>query len=165
MTAAIRAQLLAAGAKLPASPSQKPATLTKQTERHTDTPKPAASFVGQEITFPGKIPGLNGAGGLLRMHWRRAQQLKKAFLLQVMAAGLRPMPGPVRFELIRYSTGQQMDFENLTSTGKYPTDALVKAGILPDDNPTIIQERTYTQTRVATAAEQRTVIRLTSLQP
>jgi hypothetical protein len=144
---------------------KKLATATRQTERHTDTPKPAALFVGQEITFPGKVPGLNGAGGLLRMHWRRAQQMKKAFLLQVLAAGLRPMVGPVRFELTRYSTGREMDFENLTSTGKYPTDALVKAGILPDDNPTIIAERAYKQTRVATAAEQRTVIRLTQLQP
>lgn len=163
MTAAYRAQLLAAGAKLPVEPRKLapvPRTPLPSTSAPLQLPKGPQA---QEIVFPGKVPGLNGAGGLLRMGWRRAQQLKKNYLLLVKAARLLPMAGPVRLELIRYSTGRDMDYDNLVSTGKAGTDALVKAGILPDDNPQIIPERTYTQTKVATAAEQRTVIRLTAI--
>jgi hypothetical protein len=108
---------------------------------------------------------MNGAGGLLRMHWSKRKALGGLFGWKVRAAQLRPMLGPVKMELIRYSTGPNMDYDNLVSTGKLILDAIVRNGILPDDNPHIITERTYTQTRVATAAEQRTVIRLTSLQP
>jgi len=141
-----------AAARVPRSPLPAP----------KETREPGEAGRSQEITFPGKVPGLNGAGGLLRMHWRRAQQLKQGYLLLVKAGGLRSMLGPVRLELVRYSTGRDMDYENLTSTGKYPTDALVKAGILPDDNPQVIPERVYTQARCR-PDEQRTVIRLTAL--
>lgn len=128
-------------------------------------PLASAAVIGksQEISFDGRVPGNNGPGGLLRLHWRKRQKLADAYLLRVKCAGLRPMAGPVRLELVRYSIGRQSDFDNLVSTGKGTTDALVRCGILPDDNPTVIAERSYTQQRAASKAEQRTVIRLIQL--
>jgi hypothetical protein len=119
--------------------------------------------VAQEITFLGKVPGNNGANGLLRMHWRKRLEYQKAYRVQVAAARLCPMAGPVRLELVRYSIGPLMDYDNLVSTGKSTIDALVRCGILPDDNPTIIAERSYTQERAESKEAQRTVIRLIPL--
>ena len=116
-----------------------------------------------EIVFPGKVPGNNGAGGLLRMHWSAKSNLLGTYSWLVRSATKTRHAGPVRLELIRYSIGRLMDYDNLVSTGKFPIDAIVKAGVLPDDNPAIIAERRYTQQRAASAAAQRTVIRITDL--
>lgn len=157
MTAAIQKQIDAAKALPLRSAGTSPVASAKE------LPRAAALPQTQEMTFPGKVPGNNGAGGLLRMHWRRRLELQKGYRLQVLVAGLRPMAGPVRLELVRYSIGPQMDFDNLVSTGKSTIDALVRCGILPDDNPTIIAERSYTQERAPDKASQRTVIRLIPL--
>ena len=124
--------------------------------------EPEEAGRSQEITFPGKVPGLNGAGGLLRMHWRKKKQLAAAYELRLLQYRRMRFTGPVRLELVRYSIGRDMDYDNLVSTGKLLTDAIVKVGILPDDNPQVIPERVYTQARCR-PDEQRTVIRLTAL--
>lgn len=117
----------------------------------------------QEITFPLKVPGNNGPAGLLRLHWRLKLALQNAYTKRVWAAQLRRYVGPVRLELVRYSIGRQMDYDNLVSTGKMLVDALVRNSILPDDNPTVIAERSYTQERAESKEAQRTVIRLIPL--
>lgn len=158
LTAAEARALLGGKKPLPASPVQlKPPAPTK------DTKAPVAAAEAQEITFPGWQPGNNGPKGLLRMGWRNRQRLAQYYDWQVAAARLRAMLAPVRLELVRYSAGGQLDFDNLVSTGKYPIDAIVRAGILPDDNPAVIAERSYTQERAASKDQQRTVIRLIPL--
>jgi hypothetical protein len=154
MTEAIRKQLEAHG------------VAQERTKRVATTLVPASAneaIVAQEITFDFVVPGNNGAAGLIRMHWTKRQSLGGLFGWKVRAAQLRPMLGPVRLELTRYSIGPQMDYDNLVSTGKLPIDALVRGGILPDDKPAVIAERTYTQLRAESKASQRTVIRLTQL--
>lgn len=129
-------------------------------------PGPRTSIVApvmQEIVFNEVVPGNNGPTGLLRMGWRKRQRLAGQYEWVVAAARLAPMHGPVRLELVRHTIGGQLDFDNLVSTGKLPIDAIVRCGILSDDNPTIIAERSYTQQRAASKAEQRTVIRLIAL--
>jgi hypothetical protein len=147
----------------PKTPATGPRNAPAPSPKGKTQPAAVGERITQEITFPGKVPGNNGANGLLRMHWRKRLEHQKAYWLHVLAAGLQPMVGPVRFELVRYSIGPLMDFDNLVSTGKCTTDALVRAGILPDDNPTIIAERSYTQERAESQAAQRTVIRLIPL--
>lgn len=151
----IKRQLAAQGIAPPKG--QKPPSPAPKEPR-----EPGEAGRSQEITFPGKVPGLNGAGGLLRMHWSKRKALGGLHGWQVRAAQLSPMAGPVRLELIRYSSGPQMDYDNLVSTGKSIVDAIVRNGILPDDNPQVIPERVYTQARCR-PDEQRTVIRLTPL--
>jgi hypothetical protein len=112
------------------------------------------------------VPGNNGAGGLLRMHWAAKAKLMVAYRYLARVA-IRAQharhAGPVRLELIRYSTGSAMDYDNLVSTGKLLIDALVLEKLIPDDKPAIIAQRAYTQERAASKEAQRTVIRITDL--
>jgi len=116
-----------------------------------------------EIIFPGRLPGNNGDDGLLRMNHFQYTALRNKLQYVVMAHRPRQHKGPVRLELIRHSTGVPMDDENLSSTGKIPIDAIVRAGVLPDDNPAIITERDYTQTKALSKDAQFTLIRITDL--
>lgn len=118
-----------------------------------------------EITFQGKVAGNNGPGGLLRLHWTKKKALSERYQWQVkaQAAGVCHA-GPVRLELIRYSSGNNMDYDNLVSTGKVLTDSIVKCAVLPDDNPAVIVERQYTQEKCP-VKNQRTVVRIIDLNP
>lgn len=116
-----------------------------------------------EITFTGKVPGNNGSGGLLRLHWSRRQKLLYDYEWVVAAHRLAPIAGPVRLELERHSIGTPMDYDNLVSTGKLLVDALVRCKVLPDDTPAVIAERHYSQVRAAGKGNQKTVIRLIPL--
>jgi hypothetical protein len=124
----------------------------RQTERKRDV----------SITFTGKVPGNNGAGGLLRLHWSRRQKLLQQYEWVVAAARLPKLTGPVRLELTRYSIGSPMDYDNLVSTGKLLIDALVRCGVLPDDSPVVISERSYRQERAEGKGYQKTIIRLSA---
>lgn len=143
---------------------KQPQERAKPLQQTTACAPPIEGLKTQEITFPGKVPGNNGAGGLLRMHWATKKKLLANYMLAVKGRpGFARYSGPVRIELVRYSIGPEMDYDNLVSTGKLILDAIVRCGILPDDNPTVIAERSYTQERAASKAEQRTVIRLIQL--
>lgn len=112
------------------------------------------------ITFPGKVAGLNGSGGLQRLHWSKKRELATSYDWIVRAATTYRHTGPVHFELVRYSTGQDMDYDNLVSTGKQISDSIVRAGVIVDDSPAVIVSRKYSQVKVKTAAEQCTVVAL-----
>lgn len=113
-----------------------------------------------EITFPGKVPGMNGKGGLIRMHWTKKKKLKEAYTWLVRQATKNVHPGKVSIEMIRYSAGVTMDFDNLVSTGKVPLDAIVCAGVIQDDKDGVIVKRSYRQEKCK-VLEQRTVITIT----
>lgn len=114
-----------------------------------------------EIVFEGLLPGLNGKGGLLRMHWVKKGQLAKRLSLLIMSQTRNKHAGQVTFSLVRYSMAPKMDFDNLVATSKIPTDCLVKTRVIADDNPDIIVSRAFTHVRVKTKGEQRTVITIT----
>lgn len=116
-----------------------------------------------EIIFPGTVPGNNGKGGLLRMPHKTKTKLKNSYIYQVRSITRNRHTGPVRFELIRHSTGPPMDYDNLVSTGKLLTDAIVLAGVIPDDNRFIIVEREYSQTKAINAESQYTLVRIIDL--
>jgi hypothetical protein len=116
-----------------------------------------------ELTFPGVIPGNNGPKGLLRMHFQKRKQLKERYIFYVRSLTSNRHTGPIRLELIRYSIRPVMDFDNLVSTGKILIDAIVLAGVLPDDNQSIIPQREYRVEKAATKNDQRTVIRIIDL--
>lgn len=116
-----------------------------------------------ELVFMGKVPGMNGRDGLIRMGHRRKKTLRDRYQLLAMAQKVREHTGPVRVELIRHSIGRPMDYPNLVSTEKLLLDAIVLAKILPDDNNKVIVERIFTQTRALHRHTQMTVIRIIDL--
>lgn len=115
-----------------------------------------------ELTFPGNLPGNNGPKGILRMHWAKKRKFIQRLFYLVKSMTKNKHAGPVGFKLIRYSTGRLMDMDNLVSTGKFPTDTIVMAGVIIDDKPEIIQKREYEQIKCK-KGEQRTVIIITDL--
>ena len=130
---------------------------------------PNKQFLKTEIIFPGSLPGNNHGGsytkkGIVGMHWRTYGKLKKQFTLIAMSCSRNRHSGPVRLELIRHSTGSQMDRDNLISTGKLLIDAIVAAGIIQDDKPAIIVESDYSQTKAINAKSQMTVIRILDIE-
>ncbi len=116
-----------------------------------------------ELIFPGLIPGNNDRGGLLRTHWRKRGALKLKWIWHVKASTLNRHTGPVRMELTRHSLNPNMDYDNLVSTGKILIDAIVGAGVLPDDKSAVIREQKYTQTLALKKESQMTVIRIIDL--
>lgn len=92
--------------------------------------------------FP--LVGLNGAGGLLRMHWTRRKRYTEAVAAIVSTPRGRPAPfqrsgGKVSVSIHRAYKAKPMDADNLHATAKPVLDALVKARIIPDDSPDVIE--------------------------
>ena len=118
-----------------------------------------------EITFFGRLPGNNGVGGLLRLHWAKRKKLAERLDWIVRASTTYCHLGAVHLELVRYTTSSiQLDFDNLVSTGKYPIDAIVRRKVIVDDNPNVIVSRVYRQEKVKNKDEQRTVISLVDVE-
>lgn len=114
------------------------------------------------LTFPGLIKGMNGAGGLLRMNWRARKRQRDTWIWFVKGETKNRHPGKVRMDFVRYSSGVEMDYDGLVSTGKLLLDACVMAGVITDDKPSIIAEKDYRQEKCK-RSEQRTVITFTDL--
>lgn len=110
-----------------------------------------------EITFPGRVVGMNAKGGLLRMHWTKKKQLKERFIWQVKQQTQAKHSGKVELKLIRFSAGVAMDYDNLVSTGKILIDSIVAAGVILDDKGAVIAKREYTQEKCK-IVDQKTVI-------
>lgn len=115
-----------------------------------------------ELVYEGNVPGNNGKNGLIRMKTKAKLELKKRFFWTTREQTRNRHLGAVRLELIRHGL-QVMDYDNLVSTGKLLIDAIVKTGVLSDDNPDVIKERDYSQTHALNAKSQRTIIRITDL--
>lgn len=112
-----------------------------------------------EIIFLGRLPGNNGTGGLLRLHWAKRKKLAERLDWIVRSQTSYCHAGAVHMELVRYSMSSiLLDFDNLVSTGKYPIDSIVRRKVILDDNPSIIVGRVYRQEKVKSKDEQRTVI-------
>ncbi|PMD94868.1 hypothetical protein BWI97_15845 [Siphonobacter sp. BAB-5405] len=95
------------------------------------------------ITIMEVIPGLNGSKGLKRENHHAYKKRRDRYQWTVTYQTRNRHPGKVKFILTRYSIGPEMDFENLTATGKCLTDAIVLAGVIKDDSPKIIVQREY----------------------
>jgi len=116
-----------------------------------------------EIEFPGKIGGMNGKFGLLRMHWTKRNKLRDTYAWWIRSKTKNKHPGAVKWTLTRYGLRLMDDYDNLVSTGKIIADAFVIAGVIIDDKSKVIKEREYLQERVSKKEEQRTVIKIEDL--
>jgi hypothetical protein len=114
------------------------------------------------LTIPRLAPSLNRA---LRMHWsarKREQAAWDALVLQALS-GSRPKMERARVEITRFYAKHALDKDGAYGAQKPVIDALVHAGIIPDDSPEHI-ELTVLQVKVATVKEERTEIRLEAME-
>ncbi len=114
------------------------------------------------ITIMEVIPGLNGPKGLKREHHHAYKKRRDKYQWTAASQTRNKHPGKVKFILTRYTIGPEMDYENLTATGKCLTDAIVRAGIIKDDSPKIIVSRDYQNVKISRkeAHQQKTTITL-----
>lgn len=109
------------------------------------------------IEIPELPAGLNGAKGLLRMHWSARERLQRRWdhwvSWAVSCASAPPQP-PLRLVYVRRYARQPMDLDNAASSLKQPLDALVRSGALPDDGPEVVIELVTRQEKVGKVADQ-----------
>jgi crossover junction endodeoxyribonuclease RusA len=80
-----------------------------------------------------------------RLHWRRESTLKKLVRLHAKNQATKARIGRCSFLTVQlhYAPGDNRtvrDPANLTATSKPAIDGLVDAGLVPDDNPTFLDE-------------------------
>ena len=96
-------------------------------------------------------PGINK---LLRMHWAVRKKLQNNLVDDIKENyECSLIEGPVHILYTRRSV-RLMDWDNAAGSFKLIGDALVKCGILEDDNPKIIKEFIVEQERVRKRDEQ-----------
>lgn len=111
-------------------------------------------------------PGLNSSGGggkhkkrtegLLNMHFTDYSEMKKMWASLIQNAVQLATPagwegygtGPIWMMVVRFSTGV-MDMDNLYSSMKPVMDGLVRAGVMLDDNETIVPWPRIVQVKVS----------------
>lgn len=115
------------------------------------------------VTLPRLLPGLNGSNGLMRQHYREAAKVKDDLLAWVKQQRY-PTFGDLRVVVVctRHYCGNAMDWENAASSVKHLMDALVKAGVIKDDSPKIIETMSHQQLRCGSKKEQKMTIEITS---
>lgn len=96
-------------------------------------------------------------------HWQRTKQ-RNTYQLLVQSMTRNRHKGAVKMEYFRHSSAnKKMDFDNLVSSTKNIMDAIVKAGVLIDDNQDILREVHYEHILLSPKVKAFTVIRLTDL--
>ena len=83
-------------------------------------------------------PGLNGSGGLIRMHYRTYGKKKKELLNRLVGVGLPEIRQPAHVLYVRYCL-RPMDWDNLGASAKIPFDVLKEIGVIEEDNPELIR--------------------------
>ena len=84
-------------------------------------------------------PSLNGAGGLINMHFRARKQKKESIMWYILDQNKEKISfaDKVRVTTIKHSS-RLMDWENLASVFKLVGDALIDLDIIVDDSPKYI---------------------------
>ncbi len=90
------------------------------------------------------------------MHYRAKTAVKVKFEWLLAAKKLKKHKGEVSVSIVNYAN-QLMDWDNLASTFKIIGDALVKLGVIIDDNPKVVIEFKMAQKRVRTKKEENLV--------
>ena len=117
------------------------------------------------IFLPEIPPGLNGPKGLIRNNrWALGEVKNRLTLLTLASLPSRdPIPGPVQVTCTTFYAKLPRDWENAACAAKYPMDAIVRAGVLEDDNPTVIPCMIHKQTKVRSLKDQGYLIEIETL--
>lgn len=95
------------------------------------------------IRVPAVPPSLNE---IIRMHWSDLRKKKKAWATLVRSQQREGVHTPVQFTYHMARPGL-LDMDNLYGSSKILIDALVRAGVLPDDDPQCVASIEASQER------------------
>jgi Holliday junction resolvase RusA-like endonuclease len=108
-------------------------------------------------------PSLNGSKGLMRMHFHAYRKVKENWILMIRAAAGNDFGEPfeeAEIEIVRHYARQPLDIDNLYAACKVPLDAMRHAGILIEDDPSVVTNIFCHQVKVAKVTEQKTEIKI-----
>ncbi len=108
-------------------------------------------------------PSLNGSKGLMRMHFHAYRKVKEKWILMIRAAAGNDFGEPfeeAEIEIVRHYARQPLDIDNLYAACKVPLDAMRHAGILIEDDPSVVTNIFCHQVKVAKVTEQKTEIKI-----
>ena len=95
--------------------------------------------MNQYLTIPFRLPSLNDVIAANRTNPHAGAKLKREteekILWAIKAARLKPVQLPCIVHMIFEEPNRRRDADNVESAKKFILDALVKAGILINDNP------------------------------
>jgi len=94
-----------------------------------------------------------------RMHWGKRAKIKEKWHWLIKAEKPKKHDGKVRINYIRVST-QPMDLDGVGGSFKAIGDALVKAGVIEDDNPYILRPLTVDWQKAESQKQQRSIIEI-----
>ena len=98
-----------------------------------------ASTADLRIEIPEVAPMLNGKDGLMRMHWTKRRKLQEKWAVLISSVTNAKLKGRVSITYTRSSVTAP-DWDNLCASFKTIGDALVKNGVIEDDNPQVVVE-------------------------
>ena len=110
--------------------------------------------MNQTITIHDLPPGLNGKGGLKRMHHHQYAKIRDSWHYQILAEKPSKHKGKVRITYTRYST-HVSDPDNVAASFKVVGDGLVSNGVLKDDSFDVITDFIVRWEKVKSKAKQR----------
>lgn len=92
----------------------------------------------QIIEIPTRLIGMNEYSNACRANAIKAAKMKKeteeVIMWAIKASKAKPMTAPVRVHIIWVEPNMRRDKDNISTGKKFVLDALVKAGILGNDN-------------------------------
>ena len=94
-----------------------------------------------------------------RMHWGKRKKIKEQWQWLIKSEKPKKHGGSVDITYTRVST-QPMDLDNVGGSFKAIGDALVKADIIEDDNPKIVQTLTVHWEKAESMDDQKSIIEI-----
>lgn len=92
----------------------------------------------QRFEIPGTLPSVNDYTNANRRNPYKGARMKKdtedVIIWSIKAAKVKPMDAPVHVHITFVEPNMRRDKDNIIGSQKFILDALVKAGVLGDDN-------------------------------
>ena len=114
------------------------------------------------IEIPEVAPMLNGKDGLMRMHWTKRRKLQEKWAALISSVTNTKLKGRVSITYTRSSVTAP-DWDNLCASFKTIGDALVKNGVIEDDNPHVVVEFTPKWQKAKNNNDLETIIEISKL--
>lgn len=101
----------------------------------------------QVFVIEGELADLNKYVNACRGHWANGKRMKEdqdsMVCTYIRKARIKPMEGPIEVGISwiekKRRGGKLRDVDNVAFATKFILDALVKCGIIPDDNPRVVR--------------------------
>lgn len=111
----------------------------------------------EQVLIFKKMDLFPSANKMIRMHWAERKKLHDQLCWEIKSQNPKKFNGKVKIIFERKAI-KLMDWDNFSASFKMAGDALIKCGVIIDDNPSIVTEFISAQTKVGTKADEQITI-------